>query len=143
MFRSLVIAKNLPLGRFRRGDVIRITGQAQYRAGTAEILIENTEKIGSAPLPIPTPVDVADALSGSHTGELVSLEGEILPTRSSAVIRLRDASGTIVVSTPIESPLGPDIWAHCVEGGRTRITGVLATRLERRELGAYRACLSP
>jgi signal transduction histidine kinase/DNA-binding response OmpR family regulator len=121
---------NLPIGRFRRGDVIRITGQSQYRTGTAEMLIENTQKIGSAPLPTPTPVDVADALSGSHSGELVSLEGEILPTRSSSTIRLRDASGTIVVSTPIESPLGPDLWALCVEGGRARITGVLATRID-------------
>jgi signal transduction histidine kinase/CheY-like chemotaxis protein len=120
---------NLPVGRFRRGDVLRIAGRSQYRMGTAEIVVENTQKIGSAPLPAPTPIHVADALSGSHTGELISLEGEILATRSSPVIRLRDGSGTIVVSTPIESPLGPDIWTHCVEGGRVTITGVLATRI--------------
>jgi signal transduction histidine kinase/CheY-like chemotaxis protein len=121
---------NLPVGRFRRGDVMRITGEPRDRMGTAEILVENTQKIGSASLPAPTSIDVADALSGSHTGELVSVTGELLPTRSSPILRLRDASGAIVVSTPIESPLGPDIWAHCVEGGRVTISGVLATRIE-------------
>jgi signal transduction histidine kinase/DNA-binding response OmpR family regulator len=123
-------SSNLPLGRFRRGDVVRITGRAQYRVGTAEILVDNMQKIGSVPVPAPKAIDVADALSGSHVGELVSLEGEILPTRSSPTIRLRDPSGTIVVSAPVESPLGPDIWAQCVEGGRATITGVLATRLD-------------
>jgi signal transduction histidine kinase/DNA-binding response OmpR family regulator len=121
---------NLPLGRFRRGDVVRITGRPQYRIGTAEIQVENIQKIGSVPVPSPTAIDVADASSGSHVGELVSLQGEILPTGSSPTIRLRDASGTIVVSAPLESPLGPDIWAHCVEGGRATITGVLATRID-------------
>jgi signal transduction histidine kinase/CheY-like chemotaxis protein len=121
-------SSTLPAGRFRRGDVLRVTGKSQYRTGTAEILVESSEKIGSVPLPAPTPIDVADALSGSHVGELVRLEGKILPTRSSPTIRLRDASGTIVVSTPVESPLGPDVWAQCVEGGRATITGVLATR---------------
>jgi signal transduction histidine kinase/DNA-binding response OmpR family regulator/uncharacterized protein YdeI (BOF family) len=123
-------SSSLPAGRFRRGDVVRIAGKSQYRMGTAEILVETTQKIGSVPVPAPKAIDVADALSGSHVGELVSLEGEILPTHSSPTIHLRDASGTIVVSAPVESPLGPDIWAHCVEGGRVRITGVLATRLD-------------
>jgi signal transduction histidine kinase/CheY-like chemotaxis protein len=119
---------NLPLGGFRQGDVLRVTGRPQSRMGTAEILIENAQKIGSAPLPAPIPIDIADALSGSHAGELVSLKGEILATRSSPTIRVRDGSGTIVVSVPVESPLAPDLWAHCLEGGRATITGVLATR---------------
>ena len=45
-----------------------------------------------------------------------------------STIQLRDPSGTIVVATPIEGPLGPEVWAHCVEGGRATITGVLAIR---------------
>jgi signal transduction histidine kinase/DNA-binding response OmpR family regulator len=123
-------SSNLPVGHYRRGDVIRVAGRPQYRTGTAEILVENVQKIGSAPQPAPMSIEVADALSGSHAGKLVRLEGHLLPTRSSSTIRLRDASGTIVVSTPLESPLGPAIWARCVEGGRATIIGVLATRLD-------------
>src|SRR5580698_5979266 len=123
-------SSNLPVGHYRRGDVIIVAGRPQYRTGTAEILVENVQKIGSAPQPAPMSIEVADALSGSHAGKLVRLEGHLLPTRSSSTIRLRDASGTIVVSTPLESPLGPAIWARCVEGGRATIIGVLATRLD-------------
>lgn len=121
-------SSNLPIGGFRRGDLLRVTGRPQSRMGTAEFLLVNARKIGSAPLPAPIAIDVADALSGSHAGELVSLKGEILATHSSATIRLRDASGSIVVSLPVESPLDPDVWARCLEGGRAGVTGVLATR---------------
>lgn len=120
----------LPARSFRRGDVLRITGKPQSRMGTREILLESAEKTGSRWLVSPKPIEVADALSGSHSGELVRIAAEVLPTRSSSTIRLRDSSGTIVVMTPIEAPLGPDAWAHCVEGGRVILTGVLASRAD-------------
>ncbi len=119
---------SLTTGRFRRGDILRVTGIARYRMATAEILVKTVERIGFTSVPSAVRIEVADALSGSHIGELVSVEGEILPTRSSSTIQLRDPSGTIVVSTPVEAPLGPDVWARCVEGGRATITGVLAIR---------------
>jgi signal transduction histidine kinase/DNA-binding response OmpR family regulator len=115
--------------RFRRGDVIRVRGIPRYRSGTGEFLVAAAQRIGSSPLPSAIRIEVADALSQLHTGELVSIEGEILPTRSSK-IELRDSSGTMVVSTPVEVPLGPGVWAHCVEGGRANITGVLAIRVD-------------
>jgi signal transduction histidine kinase/CheY-like chemotaxis protein len=121
-----------PAASFQRGDVLRIIGQPQSRRGTQEILAENVEKVGFGGLVPPKAIEVADALSGSHSGELVRIAGEILPTRSSSTIRLRDSSGTIVVMTPIEAPLGPDIWSHCVEGGRVILTGVLANRSDLR-----------
>ena len=117
--------------RFRRGDVVRVTGNARYRWGTGEILVDTAQLISSGPMPSAKGIDVGDALSGSHGGELVSVAGEILPTGSSSTIRLRDPSGTIVISTPVEVPLGPDIWAHCVEGGHATITGVLASRSDK------------
>ena len=125
-----LIADNgtLAAGHFRRGDILRITGNARYRMATAEILVKKAERMGSQALPSPIRIDIADVQSGSHVGELVSVAGEILPTRSSSTIQLRDPSGTMVVSTPIETPLGPDVWAHCVGGGRATITGVLAIR---------------
>ena len=122
--------RTLPPARFRRGDVLIITGKPQSRMGTREILLENVEKTGSRSVVSPKPIEVADALSGSHSGELVSISGEILPTRSSSTIHLRDSSGTIVIMTPIESPLGPEAWAHCVEGGRVVLTGILAARAD-------------
>jgi signal transduction histidine kinase/CheY-like chemotaxis protein len=122
--------RTLPAGDFQWGDVLRITGKPQSRMGTREIVLESTEKLGSGPLVSPKPIEVADALSGSHSGELVRIAGQILPTRSSSTIRLRDSSGTIVVMAPIEAPLGPDAWAHCVEGGRVILTGVLASRAD-------------
>ncbi len=118
--------------RFRRGDVVSVTGIARYRWGTGEILVESAQRISSGPMPSAKSIEVGDALSGSHGGELVKVEGEILATGSSSTIRLRDPSGTIVVSTPVEVPLGPDIWAHCVEGGHhATITGVLASRSDK------------
>jgi signal transduction histidine kinase/DNA-binding response OmpR family regulator len=119
---------SLTTWRFRRGDVVRVTGNARYRRGTGEILVETAQRISSGPMPSAKGIEVSDALSGSHGGELVTVDGEILPTGSSSTIRLRDPSGTIVISTPVEVPLGPEIWAHCVEGGRAKITGVLASR---------------
>jgi len=122
---------NLPIGGFRQGDILRVTGRPQYRMGTAEFVVESAQKAGSGALPPPIPIGVADALSGSHAGELVSIKGEVLPTHSSPTIRLSDGSGSIVVSAPIESPLRPDLWARCLEGGRATIIGVLASRTDR------------
>jgi signal transduction histidine kinase len=125
-----LISKNgsMTVGRFRRGDVVRVTGRVGYREGTAEITSDIVQRLGTTAVPPPQHVGVAEAQSGRHAGELVSIEGEILPTGSSPVIHLQDASGTIVVAGPIEAPLGPEIWAHCVGGGRATITGVLALR---------------
>jgi signal transduction histidine kinase/CheY-like chemotaxis protein/uncharacterized protein YdeI (BOF family) len=114
------------VGSFRRGDVVRITGKVGYREGTAEIRSDSVQRLGTTGVPPPQRIGVVDAQSGRHTGQLVSIEGEILPTRSSPLIQLRDPSGTIVVAGPLEGPLGPAMWAHCVGGGRATITGVLA-----------------
>ena len=130
-----LISRNgsVTVGRFRRGDVIRVTGQVGYREGTAEIVSDTVQRLGTTAVPLPQRIGVAEAQSGRYAGQLVSLEGEILPTHPSPVIRLRDPSGTIVVSGPLEAPMGPELWAHCVGGGRATITGVLA--LHSREAG--------
>ncbi len=117
---------SVTVGSFRRGDVISVTGKVNFREGTAEIASDTVERLGTTAVPPPQPIGVEDAQSGRHTGQLVSIEGEILPTRSSPLIQLRDPSGTIVVAGPLEGPLGPAMWAHCVGGGRATITGVLA-----------------
>jgi signal transduction histidine kinase/CheY-like chemotaxis protein len=117
---------SLTVGRFRRGDVIRVTGKVGYREGTAEIASDSVQRLGTTAVPPPRHIGVAEAQSGRYAGELVSIEGEILPTQSSQVIRLRDPSGTMVVAGPLEAPLGPEMWAHCVGGGRATITGVPA-----------------
>jgi signal transduction histidine kinase/CheY-like chemotaxis protein len=117
---------SVTVGGFRRGDVVRVTGKVSYRDGTAEIRSDTVERLGTTGVPPPQRIGVADAQSGRHTGQLVSIEGEILPTRSSPLIQLRDPSGTMVVAGPLEGPLGPAMWAHCVGGGRATITGVLA-----------------
>ncbi len=119
---------SLTRGSFHRGDIVKIAGISRYRQGTREILVSQVEVIGSSPQPTPTRVVVAEALAGHYKGQLVTIQGEILPTGSSPVVRLRDSSGTIVVSAPLEKPLGPDKWARCVAGGRATITGVLALR---------------
>jgi signal transduction histidine kinase/DNA-binding response OmpR family regulator len=119
---------SLAMGSFHRGDIVKIAGKSRYRQGTREILVSQVEVIGSSPQPMPTRVVVAEALAGRYKGQLVTIQGEVLPTGSSPVVRLRDSSGTIVVSTPLEKPLGPGKWARCVAGGRATITGVLAWR---------------
>jgi signal transduction histidine kinase/CheY-like chemotaxis protein len=119
---------SLTMGSFHRGDIVKIAGNSRYRQGTHEILVSQLEVIGSSPQPTPTRVVVAEALAGRYKGQLVTIQGQVLPTGSSPVVRLRDSSGTIVVSAPLEKPLGPDKWARCVAGGRATITGVLALR---------------
>jgi signal transduction histidine kinase/DNA-binding response OmpR family regulator len=123
-----LISRNgsLTVASFRRGDVVRVTGKVGYREGTAEIVSDTVQRLGTTAVPLPQHIAVAEAQSGRYAGQLVSLEGEILPTGSSPVIRLRDPSGMIVVSGPLEGPMGPAIWAHCVGGGRATVTGVLA-----------------
>jgi signal transduction histidine kinase/CheY-like chemotaxis protein len=113
--------------RFRRGDTLKISGYARKHLGTNEIIVSTVQRTGSGSAPAGRLINVADARAGRYTGQLVSIEGTILPTRSPS-IQLRDRFGTIVVYTPVEVPLGPDVWARCVEGGRARITGILALR---------------
>jgi signal transduction histidine kinase/CheY-like chemotaxis protein len=115
---------------FQRGDILQVTGTYRTRMGTDEFLVSRASRIGVAPPPTPRAIEVSDALSGSHIGELVSVTGLVLPTHSANSIVLQDSSTSIVVSTPLERPLGPDIWAKCVEGGRATIVGVLALRSE-------------
>ncbi len=117
---------SVTVGSFRRGDVISVTGKVSFREGTAEIRSDTVQRLGTTGVPPPQRIGVVDAQSGRHTGQLVSIEGEILPTGSSPLIQLRDPSGTIIVAGPLEGPLGPAMWAHCVGGGRATITGVLA-----------------
>src|ERR1700722_15907852 len=66
------------------GGVSLIADNAPYRMATAEILVKKAERMGSQALPSPIRIDIADVQSGSHVGELVSVAGEILPTRSSS-----------------------------------------------------------
>jgi signal transduction histidine kinase/DNA-binding response OmpR family regulator len=120
---------SLAPGNFRRGDLLRVSGRVQYRLGTNEIAVANVQKIGSTSLLSARRVTVAEALSGRYPGELVSVQGEVLPTRATQkFIQLRDSSGSIQVAFPLEAPLGPDAWARLVSGGRATITGVVASR---------------
>jgi signal transduction histidine kinase len=118
----------LTSGRFRRGDILRVIGSLRRQLGTDQILVSDAERIGSTAPPSPLRLEVAQALSGRYAGRLVSIEGNILPLGNSLSIRLRDRSGSIGVSMPVEVPLTKEILEQCVEGGRARITGVLALR---------------
>jgi signal transduction histidine kinase len=118
----------LTRGRFRRGDILRVTGTPRIHLGTSEIVVAEAQTIESSSPTAPIPIEVADALSGSYTGRLVSIDGNILPLDTSLAIRLHDRTGTLTVSAPVEVPLNKDAWAKCVEGSRARIVGVLASR---------------
>src|SRR5579872_256584 len=50
--------------------------------GTAELLVSRALGLGVAPLPTPRQIEVSDALSGAHNGELVEISGVIRSTRS-------------------------------------------------------------
>jgi signal transduction histidine kinase len=146
---------------FNRGEVLRITGNARRHMGTAEILVSALQPLGARAVPPARRITVAEALAGRFLGELVSIEGDILPqpsstdpaarraglaappgitssldqpgqagkvTNSRQPLRLQDASGTIELSPPLESPLGPDIWLRCAGGVRAKITGLLDVR---------------
>ena len=118
----------LTSGRFRRGDILRVIGSLRRQLGTDQIVVADAQRTGSTGPPSPLRLEVAQALSGRYAGRLVSIEGNILPLGNSLSIRLRDRSGSIAVSMPVEVPLTKEILEQCVEGGRARITGVLALR---------------
>jgi signal transduction histidine kinase len=118
----------LTSGRFRRGDILRVIGTLRRQLGTDQLVVADAERTGSTAPPSPIRLEVAQALSGRYAGRLVSIEGNILPLGNSLSIRLRDRSGSIGVSMPVEVPLTKEILEQCVEGGRARITGVLALR---------------
>lgn len=117
-------------GRFRRGDILKVTGTLRRNLGTPQILVTEAQRIGSASPPVPARIKVADAEAGQYAGRLVSIDGEILPTRSIMPIRLRDRTGTIVVTGPVEVPLNREILARCFEGGHARITGIIEVRAD-------------
>jgi signal transduction histidine kinase len=115
-------------GRFRRGDILRVSGQPRRNLGTDQLLVADAQLIGSASPPTPARVQVADIASGRYSGMLVTVDGNVLPPGALLAIRLTDRTGTVVVSTPVEVPLNKETWARCVEGGRASITGVVAMR---------------
>jgi signal transduction histidine kinase len=115
-------------GKYRRGDLLRIIGTPQRDQGTDQIIVSAVSRIGSYSPPPAMRIQVADALAGRYNGQLVSIEGNVLPVDAPLGIKVRDATGTLLVSLPVEVPLGRDIWTHCVDGGRATITGILAIR---------------
>jgi hypothetical protein len=117
-------------GRFRRGDILKIAGRPRRSLGTDQILVDNVQLLGSVAAPSAPHIQVSDALSGRYPGELVTIEGNVLPVDQSLGIRLRDKSGTIVINAPVEIPLTKEILEQCIEGGRARVTGVVATRAD-------------
>src|SRR5580704_13077413 len=56
-----LISRNgsVTVGRFRRGDVIRVTGQVGYREGTAEIVSDTVQRLGTTAVPLPQRIGVA------------------------------------------------------------------------------------
>jgi signal transduction histidine kinase len=115
-------------GKYRRGDLLRIIGTPLRDLGTDEIIVSSVSRIGSYPPPAALRIQVADALSGRYTGRLVSVQGTILPLDPPLGINIRDATGTMLVSFPVEVPLSREVWTQCVNGGRATITGILAIR---------------
>jgi hypothetical protein len=115
-------------GKYRRGDLLRIIGTPLRDLGTAEIMVSSVSRIGSYPPPPALRIRVADALSGRYTGRLISVQGIILPLDAPLGIKVRDASGTMLVTLPVEVPLSREDWTQCVNGGRATITGILAIR---------------
>jgi signal transduction histidine kinase/CheY-like chemotaxis protein len=127
---------------YRRGDVLRVTGNAQYHLGTVEIQLSAVQPLGTRAVPPPRHITVAEAQAGRLVGELVSIDGDLSAPPAPSVLppsrerpsnwrqpmRLRDATGTIFVYPPLEAPVGPDIWARCQGGARATITGVLGLR---------------
>lgn len=114
--------------KYRRGDLLRIIGTPLRDLGTDEIIVSSVSRIGSYPPPPALHIRVEDALSGRYTGRLVSVQGTILPLDAPLGIKIRDATGTMLVSLPVEVPLNRDIWTQYVNGGRATITGIVAIR---------------
>lgn len=74
--------ETLPIDRLRRGDMTRVTGFPRSHMGTVELLVSRASALGVAPLPTPRDIQVSDALSGDHTGQLVAIAGLIRPSQS-------------------------------------------------------------
>jgi signal transduction histidine kinase len=119
---------SLMRGKFRRGDLLKATGIPTRDLGTDEIVVLSFERIGESAPPAAIPVRVSDAFAETYAGRLVRITGNLLPLDASLVVRLRDGTGTIEVSSPVEVPLDKDAWAHCRDGGRATVTGILALR---------------
>jgi len=115
-------------GKYRRGDLLRIIGTPLRDLGTDEIVVSSVSRVGSYTPPPALRIRVADALSGRYTGRLVSVQGTILPLDAPLGIKLRDATGTMLVSLPVEVPLSREIWTQCVNGGSATVTGIVAIR---------------
>jgi signal transduction histidine kinase len=115
-------------GKYRRGDLLRITGTPLRNLGTDEIVVSSVSKLGSYQPPAAPHIHVVDALSGHYAGRLVSVQGTVLPLDGPVGIRLRDTTGTILVSLPVEVPLSGEVWTRCLNGGLATVTGVLAIR---------------
>jgi len=137
-----LISRNgsLMRGKFRRGDLLKATGIPTRDLGTDEVVLLNFERIGESAPPSAIPVRVSDAFTETYAGRLVRITGNLLPLDASLVVRLRDTTGTIDVSPPVEVPLDKEAWAHCVDGGRQRSPG--SWRFEAQMESPSRLCAS-
>jgi signal transduction histidine kinase len=115
-------------GKYRRGDLLRVIGTPLRDLGTDQIIVSAVSRIGSYSPPPALRIHVADALSGRYTGRLVSVQGTILVVDAPLGIKMQDATGTLLVSLPVEVPLGRELWTQCLNGGRATVTGVVAVR---------------
>jgi signal transduction histidine kinase len=85
--------------------------------GTDEIIVSSVSRLGWYAPPPALRIRVADALSGRYTGRPVSVQGTIQPLDAPLGIKIRDETGTMLVSLPVDVLLT-----------RATITGIITDR---------------
>jgi diguanylate cyclase (GGDEF)-like protein len=113
-------------GDWKRGDLVRATGQLDSYHGKETIILESMDKIGTAQLPEPRVVQVQEVNGKALTGQLVRLSGELWIDKGKYGNRyfLRDHTGSIQLQIPLLASENPEFLERLNAGGKVTLTGI-------------------
>ncbi len=120
--------QGLLLGKVRRGDRIRASGEVTLYKGNRELVLSGVSKEGAGVLPTPRVVRAVDLVGHRYSGELVRVTGTLkvgpgFLTKKEPVI-LQDSSGQIPVLVSARLFTSSEFLERFQQGGQVQVVGI-------------------
>ncbi len=103
------------------GDVVLIGGRIEFLNGSTIIVPDSVEVVGTAPLPEPIDVSVADLVSEIYEGRLIRVSGRLVNAQN---VELVDSTGAIRVRARRILLEDAEFRRRLLSGARAEIVGI-------------------
>lgn len=117
---------------FKPGDWVQVRGQIGQYKGNERLLVEEISLVGTAPLPEPRRVKVADLLGEKYCGQLVRVSGQLLVPADPGErqdLKLDDEFSEIRVHLHSSNLVNPKFLQRLVNG-EVEIVGIVEQKKE-------------